>query len=51
MIELAFVGIFKKRTKSSHCRTVETNPPGNHEVACSILGLAQSQWIKDLVLP
>ena len=35
--------------RSSHLGTVEKNPTGNHEVAGSILGLAQ--WVKDLALP
>lgn len=35
--------------RSSHGGTVEMNPTGDHEVAGSILDLAQ--YVKDLALP
>ena len=33
--------LYIKNIWSSHCDAVETNPTGNHEVACSIPGLPQ----------
>ena len=41
-------GLRVNQKGSSHCGTAETNTTRNHEVACSIPGLAQ--WVKDLAL-
>ena len=50
-ITLFFFLIFKKkkRYRSSHCGSTETNLTSIHEDASSIPGLAQ--WVRDMVLP